>query len=337
MKLFSKRTPNKMANLFSVAVAGAILSSPIVAQATVIDWTNQSMNQIDSYNTSTGLNTVVDGNAQTPDSMIFTSNGNNIIYGSNPSTGSNLYIYNIAAKTNTILASGTSLAGTNLGGPISIRDLALTPSGNSVLVSSYNGSTVYKVNIITGAVSTLASGSLPQGIVFTPSGNLFLNLGAGIEQINSSTGAVIQSNTTNGSLDGLTYDPTTGFLYATDGTASKNGTTIFQINPTTLAETALTISGTGVPTSLNLDGIEATQNGNLILANYSNNMLEYFTATNTTTVLASTAGIDDVAPLVGGGSGLTGTPEPGTFALFGTGILAMALFSLYSRRKAESC
>ena len=173
--------------------------------------------------------------------------------------------------------------------------------------------------------------------MFTPSGNLFLNLGAGIEQINTSTGAVINSNLTNGSLDGLTYDPTTGFLYATDGTASKNGTTIFQINPTTLAETALTISGTGVPTSLNLDGIEATQNGNLIIANYSKNMLEYFTATNTTTVLASTTGIDDVAPLVGGGSDLTGTPEPGTFALFGTGILAMALFSLYSRRKSESC
>ncbi len=316
-----------MANLFSVAVAGAILSSPIVAQATIIDWTNQTLGQIDSYNTSTGVNTIVDANANTPDSMIFNSNGTQIIYGSNPNSGSNLYIYNIATKTNTILASGSSLGGAN-----AIRDLALTPSGNSVLVSSYNGSTVYKVNIATGAVSTFASGYQPQGIVFTPSGNLFLNLGAGIEQINASTGAVINSNTTNGSLDGLTYDPTTGFLYATDGT-----TTILKINPTTLAETALTISGTGVPTSLNLDGIEATQNGNLIIANYSNNMLEYFTATNTTTVLASTAGIDDVSPLVGGGSGLTGTPEPGTFALFGTGILAMALFSLYSRRKAESC
>lgn len=321
-----------MANLFSVAVAGAILSSPIVAQATIIDWTNQTLGQIDSYNTSTHVNTVVDANANTPDSMIFNSNGTQIIYGSNPSSGSNLYIYNIATKTNKVLASGSSLGGAN-----AIRDLALTPSGNSVLVSSYNSSTVYKVNIATGTVSSFPSGYQPQGIVFTPSGNLFLNLGSGIEQINASTGAVINSNLTNGSLDGLTYDPTTGFLYATDGTASKNGTTIFQINPTTLAEKTITISGTGVPTSLNLDGIEATQNGNLILANYSNNMLEYFTATNTTTVLASTAGIDDVSPLVGGGSGLTGTPEPGTFALFGTGILAMALFSLYSRRKAESC
>lgn len=318
--------------VFSIAFAGAILSSPISAQATIIDWTNQTLGQIDAYNTATGTNTVVDANANTPDSMIFTSNGNNIIYGSNPSSGSNLYIYNIATKTNTVLASGASLGGAN-----AIRDLALTPSGNSVLVSSFNGSTVYKVNIATGTVSTFATGYQPQGVVFTPSGNLFLNLGAGIEQISAQTGKVIQSNLTNGSLDGLTYDPTTGFLYATDGTASTNGTTIFKINPTTLAETSITISGVGVPTTLNLDGIEATQNGNLILANYSNSMLEYFTGTNTTTLLASTSGIDDVAPLVGGGSDLTGSPEPGTFALFGTGILLMAFFASRSRKASESC
>jgi len=330
MKLFTAKKKNPI--FISLAIAGAILSAPHSAQATIIDWTNQTLGQIDAYNTATGTNTVVDAKANTPDSLIFANNGNSIIYGSNPNTGSNLYIYNIATKTNTVLATGSSLGGAN-----AIRDLALTPSGNSVLVSSYNGLTVYKVNISTGAVSTFASATQPQGIVFTPAGNLFLNLGTGIEQISPTTGAVIQSNLTNGSLDGLTYDPTTGYLYATDGTASNNGTTILQINPTTLAETVLTVSGSGIPTSLNLDGIEATQNGNLIIANYGSSMLEYFTATNTTTLLASTPGIDDVAPLVGGGSDISGTPEPGTFALFGTGILLMGLLALRSRKPSESC
>jgi len=334
VKFLNKRNSCKIASLFSVAIAGAILSSPVVAHATIIDWSNQTLGQIDAYNTATGTNSVVDANANTPDSLIFANNGNSIIYTSNPNSGSNLYLYNIQNKTNTILASGTSL-----GNSTSLRDLSLTPSGNSVLVSSTSTGQVYKVNLTTQAVTLLTSGTKPQGIVFTPSGNLFLNLGSGIEQINYPAGTVANTNTNYGALDGLTYDPTTGYLYATTGVNGTNpSNTIIQINPTTLAENLITISGSNVPTSLHLDGIEATSNGNLIIANYDSSLLEYFTATNTATSLSSTPGIDDVAPLVGGGSANpSATPEPGTFALFGTGILAMALFSLYSRRKAESC
>lgn len=323
-----------MTSLFSIALAGAILSSPVIAHATIIDWSNQTLGQIDAYNTVTQTNTVVDANANTPDSLIFANNGNSIIYTSNPNSGSNLYIYNIQNKTNNILASGT-----NLGNSTSLRDLSLTPSGNSVLVSSTSNGDVYKVNLTTQAVTLLTTGTRPQGIVFTPSGNLFLNLGSGIEQINYPSGTVANSNSNYGSLDGLTYDPTTGYLYATTGIKGTNpSNTIIQINPTTLAESLITISGNNVPSALHLDGIESTSNGNLIIANYDNSLLEYFTATNTTTTLAATPGIDDVAPLVGGGSANpSATPEPGTFALFGTGILVMALFSLYSRRKAESC
>jgi DNA-binding beta-propeller fold protein YncE len=236
-----------------------------------------------------------------------------------------------------MLASGSQLGLTGATtGSGALRDLALTPSGNSVLVSSFAGGAVYKVNITSGAVSTFTTGKLPQGIVFTSAGNLFLNLGSGIEQLNPTTGASINSNLTNGSLDGLTYDPKTGFLYATSSTTG--GASILQINPTTLAEKTLTISGNGIPTSLNLDGIETTGNGNLIIANYMNNMLEYYTGTNTTTLLSSTAGIDDVSPLIGGGgSSIAGTPEPGTLVLFGTGILLMSFLMLRSRKNPESC
>ena len=315
--------------LFFIALAGTVLSIPVSAQANVIDWTNQSSNQIDAYNTQTGAQTVVNANAPTSDSLVFANSGNSIIYGSNPSTGSNLYLYNISSKTNTVLASGASLGGAN-----AIRDLALTPRGNSALVSSFNGSTVNKVNIASGAVSTFTSGYQPQGLAFTPSGNLFLNLGAGIEQINYQTGKVIQTNFTNGSLDGLTYNPTTGFLYATNGTNN-----ILQIDPRNLTEKSITLSGSGIASPLNLDGIEATQNGNLIIANYYNNMLEYYTASNTTTVVAGNSianGIDDVAPLVGLGSAISGAPEPGTFALFGTGILLLALFASQSVKNQSS-
>ena len=245
-------------------------------------------------------------------------------------------LYNTATKTNSVLASGASL-----GGSTSLRDLALTPSGNSVLVSSYSGGEVYKVNISTGAVSTFTTTSgHPQGLVFT-SGNLFLNLGAGIEQLNPTTGSPIISNNSITGLDGLTYDPTTGMLYATSSvTGSNANNTIVQINPKTLSETLLTVAGSGISSSLNLDGIEATANGNLIIANYSasggGQMLEYYTKTNTASLLESAAGIDDVAPLVGGGS-LANTPEPTTFALFGTGILVMMMMAARSRRKAESC
>ena len=345
MKIFKARSQKKNSLLFSIALAGTILSAPISAQATVIYWTSQpnttngvtqANGEIESYNTATGKSTVVDANAGNPDSLIF-ANSNTIIYTSNPSSGSNLYEYNTSTKTNTMLASGSNLgltAGTTGAG--ALRDLALTPSGNSVLVSSFAGNTVYKVNITSGAVSTFTTGKLPQGIVFTSAGNLFLNLGSGIEQLNPTTGASINSNLTNRSLDGLTYDPKTGFLYATSSTTG--GASILQINPTTLAEKTLAISGNGIPTSLNLDGIEATGNGNLIIANYMNNMLEYYTGTNTTTLLSSTAGIDDVSPLIGGGgSSIAGTPEPGTLVLFGTGILLMSFLMLRSRKNPESC
>ena len=342
MKVFKKGTSQKNSIFFSIALAGTLLSSPLAAHATVIDWTNQNLNQIDAYNTATGTNSVVDAKAYTPDSLIFTGNGN-IIYGSNVTTaigtvppGYNLMLYNTATKTNSVLASGASL-----GGSTALRDLALTPGGNSVLVSSYSGGEVYKVNISTGAVSTFTTTSgHPQGLVFT-SGNLFLNLGAGIEQLNPTTGSPIISNNSITGLDGLTYDPTTGMLYATSSvTGSNANNTIVQINPKTLSETLLTVAGSGISSSLNLDGIEATANGNLIIANYSasggGQMLEYYTKTNTASLLESAAGIDDVAPLVGGGS-LANTPEPTTFALFGTGILVMMMMAARSRRKAESC
>lgn len=343
MKIFKARSQKKNSLLFSIAVAGTILSAPISAQATEeVYWTSQPANggqngTIEVYNPTTGKNTVVDSSAGVPDSLIF-ANSNTIIYTSNPSSGSNLYEYNTATHTNTLLAPGTDL-GANTTVPGSLRDLALTPSGNSVLVSSYAGGTVYKVNITTGAVSSFITGTTsthPQGIVFADN-NLFLNLGSGIEQLNPTTGALINSNITNKNLDGLTYDPKTGFLFATSGTTG--GDSILQINPTTLAEKTLAISGAGVPSSLNLDGIEAIGNGNLIIADYNgNSMLEYATGTTSTTVLTSAAGIDDVSPLVGlGGSDVAGTPEPGTFVLFGTGILLMSFLMLRSRKNPESC
>ena len=350
MKPFRKGTSKKMAHLFSVAVAGAILSSPIVAQATIIDWSNSNAGQIESYNTATSSNTVLDANAPGPGNLISVNNGNSIIYASNLNSGSNLYIYNIQTKTNTILASGSSLSNLNN----SISSIALTPSGQSVLVSGGGDvGNVDKVNISTGAVSLFMSGGTsvlsttladPSGIAFTPSGNLFLNFAGGIDQINYQSGTVSKTNSTYGFLTSLTYDPTTKYLYATPSITLGNSPqdAIIQIDPTTLSENLITLSGTGLTTQFGFAGIGATSNGNLIIGDYLNtqNLLEYFTTTNTTISLAQAQGISSLmieGGSVGGGSNLTGTPEPGTFALFGTGILAMVLFSLYSRRKAESC
>lgn len=343
-----KATSQKKKNgvLFSIALAGAILASPLSARADIVYWTSQpngtqTNGEIEAYNTATGTNKVIDANAGNPDSLLF-ANTNTIVYDSNPSSGSNLYEYNTSLKTNTILATGAELGLSGTSGTSgtsgAIRDLTLTPSGNSVLVSSYATGNVYKVNLSTKAVSLFTTGSSPQGIVYT-GGNLFLNLGSGIEELNPTTGAVILSNITYKNLDGLTYDKTTGLLYATSGTyAADGGASILQINPATLAEKVLPISGAGISSSLNLDGIEASSNGNLYIANYMHNMLEYYTGTNSTTLLTTALGIDDVSPVTGlGGSNIAGTPEPGTFALFGTGILLMSLLMFRSRKNTESC
>jgi sugar lactone lactonase YvrE len=217
-----------------------------------------------------------------------------------------------------------------LGQPI---DLALEPGKTSVLVSNTIGSLV-RVSLAGGIVNSLTLGGRQDGLIYDPSGNLFVNVSTGftandskVERINPTTGAVLQSSAnTNVFLDGLTYDSSTGMLFASDYNHGK----ILRINPTTLATTEITPLGSALDQP---DGIVSDGNGNLFIASRGNaHVIEYNIATNTASDLATINGLDDLAPA--SGLGAPPTPEPSTIVSALSGAIALAWYARRRRKQA---
>jgi Ca2+-binding RTX toxin-like protein len=127
-------------------------------------------------------------------------------------------------------------------------DLEFDPATGDLYGLYGSGSTLYRINPITGAptlVGALATPD-PSALAFDSSGNLFVFDGTAmkIANINKANGALISavsiSGPNLGPTSGMDFDPLTGILYlATSGNIGGAVPTLYTLNPTTGALTTI--------------------------------------------------------------------------------------------------
>jgi DNA-binding beta-propeller fold protein YncE len=290
-----------------LAVLG--LLAPTIASAAAVFITGGTT----IWRWDTGLNSVtpVVNTGFGLDSLIFDTHGNII---SSRISANQLGIYN-GTTDSTLAAAGLG----------SVADMALEPGGSTLLVGNFASTTIQRVNASTGVVSATALnvGARPDGIAYDNSGNLFVVVGRNsVARVDPTTGAILQSLTlrtatgaVTGNADGLSFDPTTGMLYASNDDASGHGG--YWIVSTDLLTQSL------IDLQADIDGLAADGN-TLYLIHRNVGGLQVSLASNTITLISpGIAGADDVAPLSGLGS--QPIPEPATLALLGLAFAGMAL------------
>ena len=288
-----------------------VLSSPVGAWADILNFTNRngggSIQQVD---TATSIITTITNTPGLPDSLLFAPNGNL------------LYTINSTSPTAIGIFDGTTNTTVNVGNDA--RDMTLAPDGKSVYVGDFSGGKIFQVDLTTHAVTQFASGLGPvDGIAFGSDGNLYAvaNNRTQIDELDS-TGAVIHSLAGFGQLDGMTFDSSTNSIWV-----GANNATLYQFALGLGSSTAFTTANLGI-----IDGIASDGNGNLFVANFGSNIAKYNIGSNTAAIVATTPGIDDLAPVAG--LGAPNVPEPGSIILLGT-VLVFAAGG-FRRRFAKS-
>lgn len=247
------------------------------------------------------------------DSLIFDTSGDLLysIIGS-----ASIGKYNLTTHSNTVLSSGGNLNG--------VADMALDPGGATFLVSNAFGGSIDRVNVTTGAKTTLYNGLRPDGLAYDNSGHLFAVLDLSeVAELDPTTGAVLKTISTPTQPDGLTFDATTGKLYV-----SSDGGGFYTVNTNLTSAVFTSVSGLPV-----FDGI-ASAGETLYFVVRGTSGLQYDLTTGTTTKVSPfILGADDIAPVAGLGSN-SGVPEPRGYALLGIGLLGFAV--LVRRRSVNS-
>ncbi len=300
---------------FAVMVSGVIWAGGGRALAAQLYATCITNSQIDAVDTVANTVTTFLNTPSAADSIMFDTSGR-VIY-------TQLYTgqvrrYDPSSSNDVLIAGGFSTP----------ADIVLDPGGNSILVSDYSSGTVFRVNLTNGVVTTLlAPGGNPEGLAYDGT-RLFANLGLRyggstgkyVAEINPTTGAILAVSPGLDSLDGLTYDPYSGLLYA----SSLFGNRILSLDPNNLNNVQDVTGRLGVIPSP--DGITTDGTGDVFVASSDligdGHVYQINLITHTLTQETYVPGLDDLAPASGPGSLI---PEPSSWALVVVGFSAVAM------------
>jgi sugar lactone lactonase YvrE len=260
--------------------------------------TGESAQELLEVNMSTGVVTVLTHLTTRPDSLIVDSLGR-IVYTTGGSSGAGtVSMYDPSSNSNSIVSTGLS----------SPRDLIFDPGQTSLLVSDFGLGQIVRINLVTGTVTPLVSNQRTvDGLAYDAAGHLFaaVNQHTQIVQIDPNSGAILKAltvitNQPHGyyGLDGLTYDPYTGQLWAADagsGTNCATGANCLVEIPTDLSSFTFFQAGAiAAP-----DGIISDGQGNLFIGAGLIKVIEYNISTNTITTTVKVNSVDDVALVPG--------------------------------------
>ena len=289
------------------------------AAAATLYATSISGSQIDTVDTVANTVTTYLTTPSATDSIMFDS-AHRVIYTEN--TSGQVRRYDPILSTDTLIAGGFSTP----------ADIVLEPGGNTMLVSEFSGGKIDRINLTTSAVTTLlAPGGNPEGLAYDGT-RLFANLGLRyggptgkyVAEIDPVTGAILATSPGLNDLDGLTYDPYTGLLYA----SSYLGNTIYSIDPNNLSivQDVTGSLGSSIPGP---DGITTDGIGDLFIASsVDSHIYQLNLITHVLTQETYVPGLDDLAPA----SGLGSIPEPASLTLLGSAVLGLGLVYLRQRR-----
>ncbi len=302
-----------------------IAQFPPAAQAGMLYSTDSLGNILYSYDTNTGIGSVVSSDTNAinfPTGLALTSDG------------ATLYLANRGAndieKFNTATGAYTLFAGPSTG-LVAPEDILLSPDGKTLYVANSFAGNILKFDTTTGMASVLATGlSYPTGLALAPNGTtLFVSEFSGnkIDEVNTSTGSVspFASLATPGGL-AVTSDGKT--LYAT---VDNNPGSIYSFDIATGASTLFASSGLTGPLGLAL----TPDNSTLYVANIqASQILSYDTATAQGSIFATqpAPGYTGYLALFSGQS----VPEPSSFVLCTTAIASLAVCFLGRRARASS-
>ncbi len=256
--------------------------------------TGQASEELMEVNMSTGVVTALSHLSVRPYSLIVDSQGR-ILYTAGNSANGTVSMFDPTSNTNTTIATGLSAP----------RELIFDPGQTTILVSNFGVGEIVRVNLASGTVTPLLSrqGTV-DGLAYDAAGHLFavVNYHKQIVQIDPTSGAILNTLTVIANppfgydgLGGLTYDPYTGELWATDGGSGTNcasGANCLVEIPTDLSSFTFFQAG-AIPTP---EGIIADGQGNLFIAAGTVKALEYSIPTNTITATVKVPSVYDVAP-----------------------------------------
>lgn len=270
---------------------------------------------VDAAGTTTVNNSFVTGlPLNGPDSVIFDHHGQMLISNTDagniwrvdPSTGQADAAHNPVNKT--------SLQPGNPHGTIDgVADLALDPNADVVWAIGWDRSVLASVDLTTGVTTfwpppiTVSPAPSPTpkppppalgGIAFSSSGRLFVSSHNGIfAELDPLTGTELRSIGIEQSLDGMTFDPTTGHIFV----AGSSGICEFSIGTAASPALALVTFHSGVVA----DGLAADGHGHILFVapGESGSLGSLDLATGETSIIASgIPSADDVAPVIGAGA-----------------------------------
>jgi sugar lactone lactonase YvrE len=256
--------------------------------------TGEGSQELMEVNMTTGVVTMLTHVSARPDSLIVDSQGR-ILYTSGSSSTGTVSRFDPTSNTNTTIAAGLN----------SPHELIFDPGQTTILVSNYGLGQIVRINLASGAVTPLLSkqGTV-DGLAYDGAGHLFavVNHHRQIVQVDPTSGAILNTltvitNPPNGldGLSGLTYDPYSAQLWATDtggGATCANGASCLVEIPTSLSSFTFFEAGV-MPTP---EGIIADGQGNLFIGAGTVKVFEYSIPTGTMTATVKVPGVFDVAP-----------------------------------------